>query len=94
LHWDALVDVTNQRHASATLYFKMTWSMPMVKRITNWVLNAVSASALCGVYGAEAVVLDEPIKPIPLTIPMNAEKVELGKSLFADKRFAKDNSVS
>jgi len=41
--------------------------------------------------GAE---LDEPIKPLPSDLKLDARKVELGRTLFVDTRFAKDNSVA
>lgn len=41
--------------------------------------------------GAE---LDEPLRPIPKDLQLDARKVELGRRLFVDARFAKDNSVS
>jgi cytochrome c peroxidase len=37
---------------------------------------------------------DEPIKPIPLEIKLDAKKVALGEKLFNDKRLSKDNSVA
>lgn len=36
----------------------------------------------------------EPIKPIPLSIELDAGKVLLGKKLFRDKRLSADNTVS
>lgn len=41
-----------------------------------------------------AAELDEPIKPIPLTMQMDAAKVDLGKTLFVDTRFSKNNTVA
>lgn len=37
---------------------------------------------------------DEPIKPIPLDVKLDAKKVALGEMLFNDKRLSKDNSLS
>jgi cytochrome c peroxidase len=37
---------------------------------------------------------DEPIKPLPLKLTLDARKVELGKALFHDKRLSKDNSIA
>ncbi|NBU98535.1 MAG: cytochrome-c peroxidase [Spirochaetia bacterium] len=36
----------------------------------------------------------EPIKPIPISLDLDYQKVELGEKLFFDKRLSKDNSVS
>jgi len=36
----------------------------------------------------------EPIQPIPLTVPIHREMVELGRRLFHDKRLSADGSVS
>jgi len=36
----------------------------------------------------------EPIKPLPLSIELDYDKVELGERLFFDKRLSKDNSIS
>jgi cytochrome c peroxidase len=41
-----------------------------------------------------AAVLDEPLRPLPQGIQYDARKVELGRRLFLDVRFAQDNSVS
>lgn len=38
--------------------------------------------------------LDEPIKPIPLTVDVDPKKVALGRLLFHDKRLSGDNTVS
>lgn len=37
---------------------------------------------------------NEPIKPIPLEIKVDARKVELGEKLFLDRRVSKDNSIA
>lgn len=43
---------------------------------------------------AGAAELDEPIKPIPQTLALDRDKVELGRVLFSDRRLSKDNSLS
>ena len=43
---------------------------------------------------AGGVGADEPIKPIPEDIGVNAEKAELGRSLFHDPRLSRDDSIS
>lgn len=37
---------------------------------------------------------DEPIKPIPIEIKLDAKKVALGERLFNDKRLSRDNTLS
>lgn len=37
---------------------------------------------------------DEPIRPIPLSVQLDAKKVALGERLFHDKRLSKDNTVA
>ena len=37
---------------------------------------------------------NEPIKPIPLSLDLDYQKVELGEKLFFDKRLSKNNTVS
>jgi cytochrome c peroxidase len=37
---------------------------------------------------------EEPIRPIPLTIPLDAKIVALGEKLFNDKRLSKDNTIA
>ncbi|MCB1325033.1 MAG: cytochrome-c peroxidase [Spirochaetales bacterium] len=36
----------------------------------------------------------EPIQPIPLSVPLNANRVDLGRRLFFDARLSRDQSVS
>ncbi len=45
-------------------------------------------------WGAVAAPLNEPIKPIPLTLNLDAKKVALGARLFHDKRLSQDNTIS
>ena len=42
----------------------------------------------------EAGERDEPIKPLPVDLTLDARKIELGRELFVDARLAADNSVS
>ncbi|MEP6558336.1 MAG: cytochrome c peroxidase, partial [Burkholderiales bacterium] len=37
---------------------------------------------------------DEPVKPLPADLKLDAKKVALGEKLFTDKRLSKDNSMS
>src|ERR1044071_1118575 len=52
------------------------------------------AAALAAAHPARAQMLDEPIKPLPQKMDLDARKVDLGKKLFHDKRLSKDNSLS
>jgi cytochrome c peroxidase len=75
-----------------------TLSVPRSNALAIAVSGAVAA-AFVFAYGLApgrcfAAELDEPIKPIPLTMPMNAEKVKLGQALYMDKRFSKNNNVA
>jgi cytochrome c peroxidase len=39
-------------------------------------------------------IIEEPIQPIPLSLVLNSDKVNLGKQLFKDVRLSKNNRVS
>src|ERR1043166_6917727 len=41
-----------------------------------------------------AIELDEPLRPLPETVKLDARKVQLGRRLFIETRLARDNSVS
>lgn len=43
---------------------------------------------------AETVLLAEPIQPIPLSLDLDQDKVQLGDQLFHDTRLSADNTVS
>ena len=55
-------------------------------------LLAAVAGALTSAAAAQTA--DEPIKPLPLKLTVDARKVELGRALFNDKRLSKDDSLS
>ena len=58
-------------------------------------LALVANFALCSGAGATAnEVRDEPIKPIPETVNVDAAKAALGRALFHDPRLSKDDTVS
>jgi len=52
------------------------------------------AVGLAAMAPIAAATLDEPLRPLPRALALDARKVELGRRLFADTRFAQDNSVS
>jgi cytochrome c peroxidase len=45
-------------------------------------------------YYTERKTWTEPIRPIPQTVKLNAQKVALGQKLFHDKRLSRDGTVS
>ncbi len=49
---------------------------------------------LLGISGYVGAQPDEPIKPIPVKVKLDAAKVVLGERFFNDKRFSRDNTVS
>jgi len=56
----------------------------------------LSLSVVCSgqALAAGEPLLDEPIKPIPLTVDVDPKKVALGRILFHEPRLSHDNSVS
>ena len=56
-----------------------------------WLIGLVTILACVPAFSAE---LDEPIKPLPLDLKLDARKVSLGSLLFVDTRLAQDNSVA
>jgi cytochrome c peroxidase len=70
-------------------------TLPRTRRSACCVTSvATIACALSLGSRAIAAELDEPIKPLPQSIVLDAGKVEIGRSLFVDKRFSRDNSIS
>lgn len=59
-----------------------------------WTLSLAVAAALTASQPAWGQMLDEPIKPLAAKLNLDARKVNLGRSLFHDKRLSKDNSLS
>lgn len=59
-----------------------------VQFCSHWAVLAV-CFAFVGAVGAE-----EPIKPIPEKVEVNAEKLPLGRALYYDPRLSKDNTLS
>lgn len=55
---------------------------------------ALSCALLGATFPLFAAPLDEPIKPLANDLKFDARKVELGRRLFSDTRFAQDNSVA
>ncbi|WP_354004904.1 cytochrome-c peroxidase [Ramlibacter albus] len=60
----------------------------------NWKLPAALAATAAGLALANGTPPAEPIKPLPPPPVVDAAKADLGKALFFDRRFSKDNSVS
>ena len=64
-------------------------------RAARTVAALASLIALLGATaGVSMAQSDEPIKPIPAELKLDARKVALGDRLFHDKRLSKDNSMS
>jgi cytochrome c peroxidase len=62
--------------------------------LVNATLTFVVYAALLGVAGGAFAQSDEPIRPLPITLKLDAMKVALGERLFNDKRLSRDNSIS
>src|SRR5688500_8800421 len=59
--------------------------------------NFISALALCLVVNTaltNAALAELPPVPMPLNIPVRAEKIELGNTLFFEQRLSQDGTVS
>src|SRR5574338_661393 len=63
-----------------------------IKKHASALALAAAALGLAGTVLAAPV--DEPIKPLPTDLKFDSRKVELGRKLFGDTRFAQDNSVA
>jgi len=64
----------------------------MKNRLCRSILFAAVAAGMAPLAAAQAP--DEPIKPLPQKLTLDARKVELGRAMFNDKRLAKDDSLS
>ena len=60
--------------------------------ILEWVKSARAAHYASGL--AAPAHANEPLQPLPDSVPVKAEKVALGEKLFADKRLSGDNTVA
>ena len=60
----------------------------------RWVLLLGFAATFGAATHGFAAPLDEPLRPLPIDLRLDARKVELGRRLFIDNRLAKDDSVS
>jgi cytochrome c peroxidase len=58
-------------------------------------IKRIAAATVLAAWSAIAAAApDEPIQPVPATVTVDRARAELGKTLFNDRRFAKDNKVS
>ena len=64
----------------------------MTTNLYSKVLLAAVACAFTSAAAAQST--DEPIKPLPQKLTLDARKVDLGRAMFNDKRLSKDNSLS
>ncbi len=62
------------------------------KAILEWVKVARASHYATGLAAGERS--NEPVQPLPESVPTNAEKVALGKILFNDKRLSGDNTLA
>lgn len=69
-------------------------SMPMRLGGIGKALASAASAVLLGAAGTTSAQSDEPIKPVPVEVKLDAKKVALGERLFNDKRLSKDNSIS
>lgn len=67
-------------------------SAEQVVSINKWI-NDMRARHFSNGLAAPAFA-GEPIQPVPGSLPVNIEKVKLGKDLYNDTRLSKDNTVS
>ena len=78
----------------------MRWAVSVVSvsnsmRVKSPLVAALPGLALCLSFAlADAGHAEEPIKPIPETVNVDARKVELGRMLFHDPALSKDDTVS
>lgn len=67
----------------------------IAKAVMLMVGVVISLTLSTSVYSEHNIqIYNEPIQPIPLTINLDKDKVELGRKLFHDPRLSKDNSIS
>jgi len=62
------------------------------KLILDWVKESRAAHYATGTAAPEFA--NEPIQPIPFTIPYDAEKAKIGQQLFDDKRLSADSTLA
>lgn len=55
---------------------------------------ALALLAAAAAMAAPNTLPDEPIQPVPASVSVDRTRAELGKALFNDRRFSRDNSVS
>ncbi|MBW7984413.1 cytochrome-c peroxidase [Enterobacillus tribolii] len=79
-----------------TRFNAVHWSGSMSKEDTAVMLNWVKSQreAYYAAADVSGDMRNEPIQPLPRTLPVNAEKVALGFRLYHDPRLSGDNSIS
>jgi cytochrome c peroxidase len=69
--------------------------MPAARRVILPVVFVVFAlSAHAQKNSSESLQIDDPIRPLPEKVDVDPDKLALGKRLFFDPRFSRDNKVS
>jgi cytochrome c peroxidase len=91
-----LETVVNERSMPPALFRSVHWSTGLTgsdrSTLLEWVASQrKSAYATPGVAPQFA---DEPVQPLPESLPTDANKVALGMQLFHDPRLSADNSLS
>lgn len=62
---------------------------------TQWTTRALLClSGFMSILAPVRAQNEEPIQPIPLSVPIDEKKVVLGQRLFRDKRLSKDNTIA
>jgi cytochrome c peroxidase len=72
---------------------RFAWEGKMVNK-KPWARRLAPLALMTAVASVSAQVFDEPIKPLPEKLDLDARKVALGRQLFHDKRLSKDNSLA
>ena len=62
--------------------------------LRGWAILAPCLAAVSVVVAQPDETYDEPIKPIPERVEVNAEKAALGRALFHDPRLSRDDTIS
>ncbi|MDD6211071.1 MAG: cytochrome c peroxidase, partial [Bacteroidales bacterium] len=75
----------------SAIHWQSALSRKEIDILTQWAAKARTAYAN-GLAAKEF--RNEPVQPVPSSLPTNSEKVALGKSLFNDVRLSGDNTLS
>ncbi|MDR2488452.1 MAG: cytochrome-c peroxidase [Desulfovibrio sp.] len=76
----------------ALVHWGSTFSSQQRSLVLDWVKSSRAAHYATGT--ASAARSNEPVQPLPASLPVNPAKAALGQKLFNDKRLSGDNTVS